>query len=182
MRNVVLYTLLSVDGVAEAPDRFVFDFDDVMYDNLARVVGAQDTVLLGRRMYDEWAEFWPHSDDQPFADFINSVEKYVVTSSAPTRDWTNAHVADRPLPELVQELKRRDGGDIGVHGSVELARSMLAGGLVDDLRLVVAPTLAGPGRRLFDGIGAPRRIELVRSTPTPSGSLLLDYRLTPGQR
>jgi dihydrofolate reductase len=156
----------------------MFDFDENMYDNLARVIRTQDTVLLGRRMYDEWSAYWPESDHQPFADFINAVEKYVVTSTEPAHSWTNTQVAKAPLPDLVAELKGRDGGDIGVHGSLELARSMLAGGLVDELRLVVAPTLAGTGRRLFDETTGPRRMELVRSTPTPSGSLLIDYRLT----
>ena len=57
------------------------EFDSVMVDNENRIIGAQDTVLLGRRMYDEWSQFWPTSDEEPFAGFINGVEKYVVTST-----------------------------------------------------------------------------------------------------
>ena len=73
MRKVVAYELLSLDGVAEQPDEFVTEFDDVMRENLARVIAAQDTVLLGRRTYDDWAAFWPTSDIEPFASFINGV-------------------------------------------------------------------------------------------------------------
>lgn len=83
MRKVVLYELLSLDGVAESPNEFILHWDDAMDDNLARVIGSQDTVILGRRMYDEWSEYWPPSEIEPFATFINSVSKYVVTSSTP---------------------------------------------------------------------------------------------------
>jgi dihydrofolate reductase len=77
MRKLVLYTLLSMDGVAESPDRYVFDFDEVMYANLSRVIETQDAVLLGRQTYDDWASYWPTSREQPFAGFINRVRKYV---------------------------------------------------------------------------------------------------------
>ena len=90
MRKVVVYSLVSVDGVAQDPEEFVLDFDAEMEANLAEVIGAQDTVLLGRRMYDQWSEYWPRSDDQPFADFINTVQKFVATSTALARAWTNA--------------------------------------------------------------------------------------------
>ena len=90
MRKVVSYLLLSLDGVAESPDRYVFDFDDAMYANLAAVIDAQDTVLLGRLMYDEWSRYWPEADDEPFASFINGVEKFVATSRPLTSAWSNA--------------------------------------------------------------------------------------------
>ncbi len=74
MRKVVAYTLVSVDGVAESPEKFLFQFDEVMEANLGEVIGTQSTVLLGRRMYDEWSVYWPTSDVQPFADFIKCAE------------------------------------------------------------------------------------------------------------
>lgn len=177
MRKLVVYTLLSLDGVAESPDRYFFDFDAEMYDNLRRVIEAQDAVLLGRRLYDEWAEFWPSSDHEPFASFINGVQKYVVTSTQPTTSWANTTVVDGPVEELVLRLKEQPGGDIGVHGSIALARSLFRSGLVDELRLVIAPTVAGGGRRLFDGEEHLRRLQLLRSVGTPSGGVLLDYRV-----
>jgi hypothetical protein len=75
MRKVIASLFLSLDGVAERPDLFVTDMDDAMEDNLARGIAEQDTVLLGRRTYDEFAGFWPGSDIEPFASFINSVQK-----------------------------------------------------------------------------------------------------------
>jgi dihydrofolate reductase len=174
MRKVVLYELLSLDGVAEGPDAFVHDFDDAMRENLSRVIAEQDAVLLGRRTYDEWAAYWPGSTNEPFASFINGVSKYVVTSSTPDTPWANSAVAGTSLPEIVAELTRRPGREIGVHGSVSLARAMLRQNLVDELRLVVAPALAATGRRLFDGL-EPRRFRLTRSVASPAGYLLLDY-------
>ncbi|MGH3333381.1 MAG: dihydrofolate reductase family protein [Nocardioidaceae bacterium] len=177
MRKLVLYTLLSVDGVAESPDRFVFDFDEEMYANLGRVIEAQDAVLLGRRTYDEWAEYWPTSDHEPFASFINGVRKYVATSTRPPTPWLNTTVIDGSLTEFVRDLKEQPGADIGVHGSIELARCLFESGLVDEFRLVVAPTVVGGGRRLFDGRDDLRRLELSRSVGTPSGAVLVDYRV-----
>ena len=78
MRKIVVYELLSLDGVAEDPDRFFTDWDDAMDANLAAVIATQDAVILGRRSYTEWAEFWPSSQIEPFATFINGVTKYVL--------------------------------------------------------------------------------------------------------
>ena len=176
MRKVVAYTLVSVDGVAEDPDRFLFEFDAVMEANLAEVIATQDTVLLGRRMYDEWSSYWPNSDDQPFADFINSVHKHVATSTPLTRDWANAERITGPVDDFVHELKSRVGGDIGVHGSISLTQSLLAANLVDEVRLLVAPRVVGGGRRLFEN-GATHALALVHGSSSPSGSLLLHYHV-----
>jgi dihydrofolate reductase len=174
MRKVVAYELLSLDGVAEQPDAFINDFDDAMRENLGRVIATQDTVLLGRRTYDDWAAFWPTSDIEPFASFINGVEKYVVTSATPGETWANTTVVDGDLPELITELKHRSGGDIGVHGSIALTQSLLEGGLVDELRLVIAPAVHMQGRKLFDR-GLSRRLTLTRNVSSPTGYLLLDF-------
>jgi dihydrofolate reductase len=176
MREIVAYELLSLDGVAEQPEEFVTDFDDVMRENLRRVIAAQDTVLLGRRTYEEWAGYWPGSDIEPFATFINSVAKFVVTSSTCQQTWTNTTVADGGLSELVTGLKQRSGADIGVHGSIALTQSLLERGLVDELRLVIAPVIQMRGRKLFDKAAA-QRLTLTRTVTSPSGYLLVDFRV-----
>jgi dihydrofolate reductase len=176
VRQVVAYELLSLDGVAESPDQFVTEFDDVMRENLGRVIATQDTVLLGRRTYDEWARFWPGSTIEPFASFINGVPKLVVTSTPLGEAWANAEVLDGDVTAGLSRLKQQSGGDIGVHGSVELARLLLERGLVDQLRLVIAPALQRHGRMLFEG-GAARRLTLTRTVVSPAGYLLLDYHV-----
>jgi dihydrofolate reductase len=176
MRRVVAYELLSVDGVAEAPDEFVAEWDEEMDANLGAVIARQDCVILGRRSYDEWAAYWPGSDVEPFATFINGVTKYVATSTPLDRSWTNTTVIDGELVEFVRELRNAPGAEIGVHASITVARALLAAGVVDELRLVIAPSIVGSGRRLLDGLPG-MRLEMVRSTTSPTGSLLVDYRV-----
>jgi len=177
MRKVVAYELLSLDGVAEHPDEYIADFDDVMGENLGRVIGSQDTVLLGRRTYDDWAEFWPTSEIEPFATFINGVEKFVVTSAPPEQLWKRTAVVDQGLADFVTQLKQRPGGDIGVHGSISLAQSLLEEGLIDEFKLVIAPAVQMHGRRLFDR-GSAARLSLTRSVTSPAGYLLVDYQVS----
>jgi dihydrofolate reductase len=176
MRKLVAYELLSLDGVAEQPDDFILDFDEVMSENLARVIATQDVVLLGRRTYDDWARFWPKSDIEPFASFINRTPKFVVTSTPVEQSWENAAIVEGEFAPFVTELKQEPGGDIGVHGSISLTQSLLKEGLVDELRLVIAPSIRLSGRRVFDG-AVPTRLSLTRNVTSPSGYLLVDFRI-----
>ena len=176
MRKIVVYELLSLDGVAEDPDGFFADWDDAMDANLAAVIATQDTVILGRRSYTEWAQFWPGSQIQPFAAFINGVTKYVATSTPLDQDWANATVLDGGLVEFVRDLKQQQGGDVGVHASISVARALLAAGVVDELRLVIAPRISGRGRRLLDGLPS-IQLESLRGAISPAGYLLVDYRV-----
>ena len=177
MRKIVVYELLSLDGVAEDPDSFIADWDDAMDANLAAVIATQDAVILGRRSYTEWAQFWPSSQIQPFATFINGVTKYVATSTPLDRDWAHATVLDGELVESVRDLKQQRGGDVGVHASISVAQSLLVAGVVDEHRLVIAPKIAGRGRRLLDGLPS-IQLESIQSEISPTGSLLLDYRVS----
>ena len=176
MRKIVVYELLSLDGVAEDPDGFFTEWDGAMDANLAAVIATQDAVILGRRSYTEWAEFWPSSQIQPFAAFINGVTKHVATSTPLDRDWANASVLEDGLVESVRDLKQQRGGDVGVHASISVAQALLAAGVVDELRLVIAPRIAGRGRRLLDGVPA-MQLESIRSEISPSGYLMVDYRV-----
>jgi len=178
VRKVVVSEYLSLDGVAEQPDEFVFvaDFGDSFEEDFARVLATQDTVLLGRRTYDDWAAFWPSSDIEPFASFINAVEKFVVTSSPLGETWSNTTTVDGDLVEFVTHLKQQPGNDIGVAGSITLVQSLLAAGLVDELWLVIAPAIQIRGRKLFDG-AVRARLTLTRQVVYPAGYLLLVFQV-----
>ena len=177
MRKVIVYELLSLDGVAEAPETF-FGWDDAMDANLAALIATQDAVILGRRTHDEWSEFWPGPGNEilPFAPFINTVTKHIATSKPLDRAWANASVIDGPLVDFVRLLKGQPGGDIGVHGSISVAQSLLAADLVDELRVVIGPMVAGRGRRLLDATPS-GKLELIGSSTSPAGYLLADYRV-----
>lgn len=153
MRKIVVYEFLSLDGVAEDPDRFFTDWDDAMDANLAAVIATE-----------------------PFATFINGVTKYVATSTPLDRDWANATALDGGLVEFVRDLKQQRGGDVGVHASISVAQALLAADVVDELGLVIAPKIAGRGRRLLDGLPS-IQLESVRNKVSPTGSLLVDYRV-----
>lgn len=178
MRKVVLYELISLDGVADEPGegQWFGDADGRLMENLAEVIKTQDAVLLGRQTFDKWAPYWPTSTMQPFADFINNTQKFVFSSSPLGKTWSETtHVTEDP-GAFVERLRRADGGDIGIHGSLALAQSLLRDHLVDELRLVVAPSLAGEGRRLFDGRSGLQKFQLI-DTDRSAGCLLLHYRI-----
>lgn len=175
MRRVVVYELVSLDGVAEAPDQFM-DWYDEMDAALGQVIAPQDAVILGRRSYDDWSAYWPGKDIQPFSDFINPVAKYVATSTPLDREWTNATVIDGDLVSFVRELKGGQGGQIGIHASISVARALLAAGVVDELKLMIAPKVVGHGRRLFEGI-PPIDLEPIRWAMLAGGNMLVEYRV-----
>lgn len=176
MRTVVVFEFLSLDGVAETPDRFFTAWDDVVDASGDALIATQDTVVLGRRTHDEWAAYWPGSDIEPFASFINGVTKHVATSTPLQREWPDATAIEGDPVAFVRALKDRPGGDIGVHASISVARALLAAGVVDELRLAIAPVVVGSGRKLLDGL-PPMRLEVIRGRTTPSGYLLVDYRV-----
>ena len=142
------------------------------------MIARQSAVLLGRRTYDEWSRYLPTSDEQPFADFINAVPKYIVTSTRLDGEWANAHAVTGSLTDVVAKLKADTDGDVGVHASITLAQSLLAEGLIDELCLAVGRVLDPVGPRLFAGLPARRELELLEAASTPSGSVWLRYRLS----
>lgn len=176
-RRVVLYELMSLDGFADDPGEgeWLRDTGEHLGEFLSETIATQDAVLLGRLTYEKWAPYWPTAQVQPFADFISGTQKYVFTSSPSDLEWARSTPIAEPPASFVSALKRQPGRDIGIHGSLSLARGLLAADLVDDLRLVLAPTLAGRGKRLFGDDGALQHFELVDSQRS-GGCLLLHYR------
>ncbi|MBO1755530.1 dihydrofolate reductase family protein [Allobranchiibius sp. CTAmp26] len=188
MTRIVIFTLSTLDGAVDDPGRYFPNadadgpsapgYDEVMCHLEHRLIGSQKAVLLGRGMYEEWSRYWPTSDEQPFADFINTVPKYVLSSTDLTsRGWPDCHRVSGALVDVVDRLRRLPGdGDVGVHGSVTLVQSLLAEGLADELQLAVAPVVDPQGRRLFGRAEGIDRWELAGCTPTETGALWLTYR------
>ena len=175
MRKTVAYVLSSLDGVTQDPQTFVFDyFDDEMIAQMKAIIDAQDAVLLGRVTYDEWSQYWPTSTHEPFASFINDTPKYVVSSTLREARWKNTTVA-RDVAATIAELKAAPGRDIGVHGSIQLVRSLLQANLLDELRLATFPTIVSRGAHLGEGLEMPRPLELANVTRTRKGVLVSTY-------
>jgi dihydrofolate reductase len=177
MRKVFAGLFTSVDGVVQAPNEWQPAFDAEMGAALSRMLEDQDAVLLGRVTYTEWADYWPASDDEPFASWINSVPKYVASSTLDSVGWSNSTLIKEPLADFVTGLREQPGGSIGVGGSPSLVRSLLQAGLLDELTLMISPVVAGGGRkRLFADDAALTRLELVSAQPTSSGAVIVSYR------
>ena len=178
MRKLTAGLFSSIDGAVEAPDQWQPAFDEEMGEALSRMLEEQDTVLLGRVTFTEWAGYWPTSTDEPFASWINNTRKYVASTSLDSVDqWSNSTLITGSVAEFVADLKEQDGGTIGTAGSPTLVRSLIEHGLVDELTLMISPVVAGSGRaRLFPDDTAPRGFELVEAQPTSSGTLIVTYR------
>ncbi len=177
MRTLYVGLFVSLDGVAESPGRFVPPyFDDQVGAEIDAGLASTDTVLLGRRLYEEWSAYWPGKTaaDDPFADFINAVSKVVVSSTLESVAWRNATLVRTDAESAIARLKEADGGDIVVNGSITLARSLLRSGLVDELRLLVFPVIVGSGRRLLDGLDE-IPLRLIEAKPLPTGVVSLRY-------
>ena len=182
MRKVTAGLFSSIDGVVEAPNEWQHAFDEEMGAAMNRMLEAQDAVLLGRVTFTEWAGYWPTSNDEPFASWINSTQKFVASTTLDSVDeWANSTLIKGSLTDFVNDLKQQDGGTIGTAGSPGLVRSLIELGLLDELTLMISPVVAGGGRaRLFPADGSLRNFELVEATPTSSGCLIATYRpITP---
>jgi dihydrofolate reductase len=176
MRKIVSTVFVSLDGVVEAPDQWSLSY---WTDELEHAVGDgmadADAMLLGRVTYEGFAEAWPGRTDDPGAEFMNSVAKYVASTTLTATDWHNTTLLRGDLGEAIAELKSTDGGDIMTSGSTTLVQWLLSRGLVDELTLLQYPVVVGAGRRLFPAEGPNLGFRLTDSTAFGNGVLRLVY-------
>src|SRR3712207_4240675 len=129
MRNVVAGLFIALDGVTESPDQWQFDhFDEDMMASMGEHIAAEDTILLGRVTYQEWAPYWPTSTDEPYASHINTTPKYVVSTTLDKVEWgtwDNVRLIKGNLAEEIARLKQQPGKNIGVSGSPTVVESLL---------------------------------------------------------
>jgi dihydrofolate reductase len=182
-RDVVANLLVTLDGVAKfdgAIQKAIMELGDEKVEGyFSQKIAEEDAMLLGRKTYEEWLNFWPNSDIQPFASHINRVPKYVVSPTLTSVAWPTegkAHLLAGDLREGISALKSQPGKSIGVHGSPSLVGSLIKAHLLDYLRLAVFPVVAGSGARLFGDGFAPERLELVDSLVGQHGAAVLVYK------
>jgi dihydrofolate reductase len=186
MRKLFVTEFVSLDGVMEDPGgaegyehggwSFQFTTPDSMKYKLDELMRS-DAILLGRVTYEGFAKAWPSVEDEVgFAERMNGLPKYVVSTTLATADWNNSTIIRGDVAEEVAKLKATDGEDIMVAGSQQLVGFLLEHDLVDEIRLMVSPVVLGPGKRVFDGVSGKKVLELVESIATASGNLLLTYR------
>jgi dihydrofolate reductase len=189
--KLTLMQFMTLDGVTQgpgAPDEdtsdgftqggwFVPCLDDRFVQLAAGWLSEADALLFGRRTYVNFARDWPNitDPDDPFTDKMNGLPKYVATQSLKTADWAPTTILSGDVPARVSELKRQPGRELQIHGSSRLAQSLLAAGLIDTMRLVIAPVVVGNGRRLFPPGGAPAGLRLLSTEVTPGGLAIHVY-------
>jgi len=188
MRKLVVLTFLTLDGVMQAPGGPEEDTTGVFKwggwsagywdDALGKVMGDQMghpyDLLLGRKTYEIFAAYWPHSTD-PGAEGLNNARKYVASKTLKRLDWKNSTLLGPDIVTEVKNLKRQDGPEIQVHGSSNLIQTLLKNDLVDEFKLKIYPVTLGKGKRLFGEGAIPAGYKLVQSQTTPSGVIVATY-------
>jgi dihydrofolate reductase len=190
MAKIVITEFVSLDGVVEDPAgigdfkhrgwTFENDRGDLLQSVAAEVAQFKleetlnsDALLLGRVTYEDFVALWP-SRDGAFADKFNSLPKYVVSSTLADPEW-NSTVLEGDVVEEVSRLKQELDGEIVVHGSIRLARTLIEHDLVDELRLMVYPVVLGAGERLFGETSDKKPLRLVDTKTVGDGVAMLTY-------
>jgi dihydrofolate reductase len=176
MGRIVANFFISLDGVVESPENWHFAYhDDQMEDAIDRAAAAYDAFLMGRVLYEQWADFWPNQgDEMSFASFIDNVPKYVVSNTLDEATWNNTTILSGDVATQLKELKESTSGDIGMSGSATLVRWLLANGLLDELALTIHPIAVGRGQRLFEDTPT-HPLRLVRHETFDTGVLNVAY-------
>ena len=176
MRKVVVSEFVALDGVMEAPHEWQGPFwHDEMGQYKFEELFASDALLLGRVTYEGFAAAWPSmTDEAGFADRMNSLPKYVASTTLHEAEW-NASLIKGDVAEEIARLKQQPGQDILVFGSADLVHTLIQHGLVDEYRLMIHPVVVGKGKRLFrEGVDM-TALRLVDTRTFPSGVLVLTY-------
>ncbi|TQL68687.1 dihydrofolate reductase [Nocardioides albertanoniae] len=190
--KIAVTQFVTLDGVSQGPGSaeedpsdgftrggwFVPYLEESFVRQTSQWLDLADGLLLGRRTYEAFARDWPQiAEPDPFTARMNALPKYVVTDTLEHGTWSPTTVLRGDLAATVGALKKEPGGELQVHGSARLAASLLDAGLVDGLRLAVAPVIAGQGRRLLSG-QVDRGLRLLDQRTTPAGLVVLEYEVT----
>ena len=188
MRKIIAATFVSLDGVMQAPGGpeedpvggFKFGgwtfhyFDEVAGVAMDELFSKPFDLLLGRRTYDIFAAYWPYQKDS-IADAFNPATKYVATHRPDSLTWQNTQSLGPDIVAELRRLKQEDGPDLLIQGSGNLIQTLLANGLIDEIRLMIFPLLLGKGKRLFGDSAMPAAFKLVKSQASSTGVIMATY-------
>lgn len=190
MGRIIVTEFVSLDGVIEAPGGgedykhggWTFAIDRGEEGNTFKLEETVDSeaLLLGRVTYEGFAKAWPSRDGE-FADKLNSMPKYVISSTMKKADWNNSTILPGDVTEEITRLKKTLKGNIVVHGSAQLVQALAANDLIDELRLMVFPVILGSGKRLFGEMDTKKSMKLTSSRTVGDGVEILIYEPTRGE-
>jgi dihydrofolate reductase len=191
MREIVVLTFVSLDGIMQAPGGpqedtsgdfkyggWTVPYADEFSGNIMRKqMSVPFDLLLGRKTYDIFAAYWPKQNPAALATVpFNKAIKYVVSASSPKLEWENSKLVDGDVVQKLKDLKAGDGPMLQVHGSGNLIQTLLKNDLVDELWLKTFPVTLGSGKRLFGEGTIPAAFTLLESSVSPSGVILASYQ------
>jgi dihydrofolate reductase len=186
MRKLKIIEHISLDGVIQhSADENEFPYAEwtVPYrtpagrEAILAAHGERFDLLLGRRTYDMWSDFWPKAPSSPMADRLNAATKFIATHRPENLEWGPAEGLGPDLSQGIRRIQSQDGPDLILSGSSTLTSTLLEQGLADEVLLVVYPVLLGRGKRFFAEGTPARSLELVSTNTTPSGIVFSAYRV-----
>jgi dihydrofolate reductase len=185
MRKIRIMEHISLDGVIQTSGEDGFPYSDwtapyrtpAGREALLARLGESFDLLLGRRTYDMWSDYWPEAPSSPMADRLNAATKYVVTHRPESLAWGPFEGVGPDVVEGIRRIKSQDGPDLILWGSSTLTSTLLEQGLADEVLLLVYPVLVGTGKRFFAEGTPARSFELVSTNATPSGIVVSTYRV-----
>jgi dihydrofolate reductase len=172
----------SLDGVIATESTSFFDFCRDLPDDPAQAARTRDFYenadvhIMGRKHYQNAAQYFPEATDHPYADAMNAARKVIFSRTIRTADWANTSIAGGDLGAEIEKLKLDGDGYIVAHGGIGFWRSLIHRDLIDEYRLSIFPYIAGNGTRLFDEPGQSRALELASSTAFGNGITELAFR------
>lgn len=193
MAELTITTFMTIDGVMQAPGGEAEDasggfahggwlvphFDGKLGETMDEIFAKAGAFLLGRKTFEIFASYWPqvHEEDNVVAQALNSLPKYVASRGTPALEWEGSHVV-RDVVAEVAKLKAQYAAEIQVHGSSDLAQTLIKHDLIDEYRIITFPVVIGSGKRLFGAGTIPRTLALVKSIQTTTGVMIGYYRNT----
>jgi dihydrofolate reductase len=178
LRKVFATAFVTLDGVMEAPNEWNPQFwSDEAEEYKREELFATDALLLGRKTYEGFAAAWPTmTDEDGFADRMNSLPKYVVSSTLDELEWNNAELLKKDFMKEVENLKQEPGQDIAIHGSGQLLNSLMENGLIDEFHMMVFPIVLGYGERFIKETDTSTVLKLMETKMLPNGVIVLHYQ------
>jgi dihydrofolate reductase len=178
MRKVIVSTNVTLDGRVDEVRDWALPYDDdesVKYHT--DLLSHSDGLLFGRKTYEFFAALFPsRSGEFPYVDRVNSMAKYVASTTLKNLEWENSHLIEGDVPKAVAELKQQSGQDLVIYGCHDLMHNLLEHELIDEYRLWVYPIVLGKGRSFFNDGVERMALDLVDATVIPSGVAVLTYR------
>lgn len=186
MRRLILAMQISVDGFIEGPDgdmSWVAKNEEELWDDLFQMLDTVDTLLLGRKMFNDYRNYWKGclgnpeatSNERKYAEYAKNNRHIVFSNTLKDPEWSNTTVLSGNVIEHVRKLMLETGGDIQIVGGARLAATLIDAGLVDCYRLVINPFIINTGKSFFQQLTSRQSLELTGSKACRSGHIIAEY-------